>query len=382
MKIAVLTQPLATNYGGILQAWALQHVLRGMGHAAIAIDRQFDGRQGALRRLFGKAKRVAHDSLLAAKGKALYWRHLEYLHGPQARFIRDNVARSEPLRSDQSLCRYFAKNEFDAVIVGSDQVWRPRYSPRLETYFLDFLSSEQRARMHCVAYAASFGVGHWELSPEQTAKCRALAQRFDGISVREVSGVELCREHLGVTAEWVVDPTLLLAREDYIREFCPASPSGGRGILTYVLDEHSAKSRAITDLQKLLGMQRFSCQPRRAQNVVERKRLSEFRFPSTTDWVRSFHEADFVVTDSFHGTVFAIIFKKPFVAIANSARGAERFVSLLKVLGLQHRLVPSSESIDLALVAADVDFSTAERELGALRAASQSYLQRHLGNRQ
>lgn len=381
MKIAVLTQPLGTNYGGALQAWALQYVLREMGHSAIVIDRQFDRRGSAMRRWLGQVKRLAHDGLLAVRGKALYGRHAEYLRGLQTRFLQDKLVRSEPLHSDAGLRRYFARNRFDAVIVGSDQVWRPRYSPLLETYFLDFLSAKQLAEMRCFAYAASFGVGHWELSAEQTARCRALAKRFDEISVREESGIELCKEHLGVSAEWVVDPTLLLHKEDYVREFCPNTGSGGRGLLTYVLDEDPAKSDAILKLEDALGLQRFSCQAKPPQNILERTRLQDFRMPSTCDWVRSFHEADYVVTDSFHGTVFAIIFRKPFVAIANSSRGSERFTSLLGALGLQHRLLASSDSVDLAMTTSRIDYSHAEMEIGALRAASLDYLQRNLGGR-
>ena len=105
-------------------------------------------------------------------------------------------------------CRY----EYDAYVVGSDQVWRPNYNPFMKAMFLGITEREDVKR---IAYAASFGTSKWEFSPQMTSECAVLAKKFDMITVREKSGVDLCREYFGVEATWVLDPTMLLNREDY-----------------------------------------------------------------------------------------------------------------------------------------------------------------------
>lgn len=116
--------------------------------------------------------------------------------------------------STSSLRKYFKKNRYDAVIVGSDQTWRPKYSPNIYDFYLDFISKDKRIKR--IAYASSFGVDDWEYSAEETKKCAKLSKLFDGISVREQSGIDLCKDHLGVDSELALDPTLLLNKDDYV----------------------------------------------------------------------------------------------------------------------------------------------------------------------
>src|SRR5690606_19965537 len=122
-------------------------------------------------------------------------------------FIARHIVLSDKVASDLQLREHFRNNRYDAVIVGSDQTWRPRYSPNIYNYFLDFLRDENVRR---IAYASSFGTDKWEYNDKQTDRCSKLAKEFDMISVREKSGVDLCIRHLGVEALAVLDPTLLL----------------------------------------------------------------------------------------------------------------------------------------------------------------------------
>lgn len=377
MRIAILTQPLNTNYGGILQAWALQQVLLRMGHSPITVDRQYD-QQSTLARTPGQVKRFLQDTMLRFSGKTLYQSHIAYIRKLQSDFIKENVQRSIPIRSDEALRNYFQSNEFDAIIVGSDQVWRPRYSPRLQTYFLDFVSNQQTSSLKRIAYAASFGVEEWEYSIKQTNECYDLAQQFDAISVREKSAQELCRINLGVDAEWVLDPTLLLDRKDYVHAFGSNTKAETRGVFTYVLDETPFKTKIISEVQKSLGIPRFKQQPHAQQPIIHQSELKAYQYPVTSDWVNAFHEAEFVVTDSFHGTVFALLFEKPFIAIANSVRGAARFESLLSLVGMQDRLVYEEQDTDLNTLLAPVDFSIARSKLQTFKTKSIEYLKKHL----
>ena len=106
---------------------------------------------------------------------------------------------------------------FDGYIVGSDQVWRPRYCKKtLMNNFLDFTNGINVKRL---SYAASFGVDSWEFTKDETTKCAELIKTFNAISVREASAVDLCKQYLGVESKQVLDPTLLLSSEDYINMY-------------------------------------------------------------------------------------------------------------------------------------------------------------------
>jgi len=379
MKIAILTQPLNTNYGGILQAWALQQILIRMGHAPVTVDRQYNQRQRAsLARVPGRTKRLLQDAALATRGKALYQRHIDFVRARQREFIKGNIRLTPVMRNDMALRQYFDDNAFDAVVVGSDQVWRPRYSPRIETYFLDFVGELPAPSPRTVAYAASFGVDEWEFSPEQTLRCRELAKRFDAISVRERSAVELCRDQLEVSAELVADPTLLLDRKDYIDAFCSGAVDAADGVFTYILDPDDLKDRVVAEVTTGLGLDRYSRQPRPGQGVVKRSDLQHYQFPPTDAWVRGFLESKFVITDSFHGTIFALIFEKPFIAIVNAGRGAARFRSILELVGLSDRLVSKPEDFDIDRLTTPIDFSEVRQKLGLLRSSSMAFLRAHL----
>ena len=103
----------------------------------------------------------------------------------------------------------FIKEYIHRIVVGSDQVWRPVYfgENRIEDAYLNFAKNLTLKR---IAYAPSFGVDVWEYSAEQTAKCKALLQKFNMVSVREKSGLQLCHKYLNCEAQWVLDPTMLL----------------------------------------------------------------------------------------------------------------------------------------------------------------------------
>lgn len=330
-KVAILTQPLGANYGGILQAFALQYVLREMGHQPITIDRR--GSQDRLRALASLAK----GGLLWMAGRqrrVRRWpspKESEVICRHTNRFVSEHITTSVPISTTDQLRSYAEEEGFDAYIVGSDQVWRKAYSPCMPNYFLDFLPEESQAKR--IAYAASFGIGTWEFTEAETQLYSRLAKRFDLISVREDSAVDLCREHLGVDAIHVLDPTMLvdmsvfeeLAMSKY------ANPSKG-DLFCYILDRTPEKSRLVRETAEERGLTPFEILPREYRNLPPGADLSTVVMPPVEQWLRSFMDAKFVITDSFHGTVFSILFEKPCIVIQNSSRGNDRFSSLLKML--------------------------------------------------
>ena len=244
-----------------------------------------------------------------------------------------------------------------AFVVGSDQVWRAIFCRTMKHpayYFLDFAPVEIRRRS--IAYAASFGVDEWEGTPEETAACAQLLQDFKAVSVRERSGIAICRDHMQTEAVAMPDPTILLRKEEYevlIRRENTWSPMI-KSLAAYVIDEngtipqllHSAAGKLEVALQHLLP------------HTNATKRRDRFA-PTVGQWLRLIQDCEYFITDSFHGTVFAIIFNKPFVCLGNQGRGSARFETLLGTFGLQSRLLASPTPEKIAeLMHTPIDWDT------------------------
>ena len=235
--------------------------------------------------------------------------------------------------------------------MGSDQCWRPLYNPFLNSMFLDF---DLRTNIKRIAYAASFGTDEWEMSKEQTEQCAQLASQFNLITVREDSGVKLCKEYLGVDAIHVLDPTLLLTKEDYIRLIeAEKEPKSQGTLFNYILDPDSVKSAFINRVAKERELKSFQvlpkCQAETRTKDDVKNHIKDCVFPGVTTWLRAFMDAEMTIVDSFHGMVFSIIFNKPFWVIGNANRGMSRFTSLLKVFHLEDRLLDANHLKDVGV---------------------------------
>ena len=371
MKIGILTQPLTNNYGGLLQAYALQTTLEHMGHEVVILNRPMPFVPDKANDKIGpRTKRFFLNSIKLLMNKPLTTIYHELLphQWPVVNrftqlFINRYHHKSPDFYTTLQLIDYCKQERIDAYIVGSDQCWRPLYSPCLPNYFLDFAEKWDVKR---IAYAASFGVDNWELSEAETEICAPLAQKFDAISVREETGITLCKEHLGVPTIHVLDPTMLLDVEDYnalVADFDPTifdiSPEHRvtttldvkeRKLFCYVLDKDAHKKTFMQMVSEKCNLNIVECMPKdfRAQEVFEIC-PDDCTFPPVELWLQSFRDADMVVADSFHGTVFSIIYNKPFLVLGNPGRGMARFHSLLKMFGLEDRLVTPDkyDSIDI-----------------------------------
>jgi hypothetical protein len=337
MKIGILTLPLHSNYGGNLQAYALMKTLRGMGHEPWLINRRSNTR--AFWHLpWDVAKRAVQRYFLGKKGVSLLpdvERNIVELHSRI--FIAEHIQpQTKPFDSTAALRRDFINYDFDAVIVGSDQVWRSKYAPNVEDFFLGFIDEASKIRR--ISYAASFGTDLWQFDTAQTERCRKLINRFFAVSVRESSGAALCLRYFGVNATHVLDPTLLLTQDDYL----DLLPEGGKvrekgkGVLTYILDIDRPKEAVVQEVCDRLKLASFSASGKKGDRTAP---LSERTAPPVEEWLRGFRDADFIITDSFHASIFAILFKKPFITIGNTSRGLTRLQSLLETFGLEKRLL-------------------------------------------
>lgn len=353
MKIGILTQPLHNNYGGVLQNYALQQVLKGMGHDVDTID-YGEKKVSYIHRLLSIIKsRLLHILLPSRYTKPTYSpnaNEIAIIRQNTDYFINKYISRTRILHTLQEFDNIANSNKYDAYVVGSDQCWRPRYnSSFLSEMFLRF--AENQTNVKRIAFATSFGTDEWEFTPEKTLQCAALAKKFDLITVREASGVDLCKKYLDVNATHVLDPTMLLEKEDYIKlvniENEPQSPGD---LFYYILDPSTAKKTLIDNVAVIYGLTPFTVMPKyQTENRMKedvKKRINDCVFPSVTSWLRSFIDAKMVIVDSFHGAVFSIIFNKPFWVIENNHRGNARFDSLLDLFGLEDRMLSYDDDVN------------------------------------
>lgn len=343
MKIGILTQPLYVNYGGILQCYTLQKKLQLMGHETIVLQREFLRRYTIGGAILHYAKQIVKLLL----GKKAIWIYnvaeekRSYAAKYTSAFINKYIkSLSKKCYTTDELKKEAEFHQLDAIIVGSDQVWRPDYSPCQLNYFLDFLSNDSKIKR--LSYAASFGTDNWMFSPELTKQCGKLLKKFDAVSVRELSGIYLCKKYFDTDAVQVIDPTMLLNREDYsdLVETCKKRGN----LFCYILDRTMEKQSAIASIANKSNLVPFENMPELEITPSNLYRdIEKCVTPPVEDWISAFMEAEMVVTDSFHGCVFSIIFNKPFWVIGNKARGMARFDTLLSQYGLQDRLINPSE---------------------------------------
>ncbi|WP_262281276.1 polysaccharide pyruvyl transferase family protein [Hallella absiana] len=340
MRIGILTLPPHANYGGILQAYAMQTVLERMGHDVVVFNKPIK------KQVLPFPMSFLHYIVRFIK-KYIFRKANVYVFKEQKiyKFQKVNTLYTDAFVNKHLHNKFvdtlgYIKNEYDAIIVGSDQVWRKIYfngsweKSNPDDAYLAFTNDWNIKR---IAYAASFGVDYIELDDTDILKCKDAIQRFKAVSVREKTGVDICKKHFNVDAKWVADPTLLLDVSDYLTLAKDSnSLFTGKYILKYALDEAEEIYGLAHKLEEQKGF------PMKELKTHEKDSLSEIsnctRRP-VEEWLYAFAHAAYILTDSFHGTVFSILFHKQFTVIANKERGISRFTSLLSMFGLADRLI-------------------------------------------
>lgn len=346
MKIGILTLPLNTNYGGLLQAYALQTTLQKIGHEVVVLNKDRTTIQSPLKQVILYGVYLVRKFLL---GRNIVYKTQSVIN--QERHEREQYTQ---VFINKYINTYKIKNllndtpkDLDAIVVGSDQVWRHYYftlSYRcgIENAFLKFCEDRDIRR---IAYAASFGTDDWDYSEEETQECGRLLGKFDSVSVREAFAVRLCQEKLGRSdVLQVLDPTQLLTKEDYVKIVNDTITQKSSGdLMCYILDETAEKKCLVETIARTRNLTPFN-----VGSKVEDLYASHLERiqPPVEEWLQGFIDAKFVVTDSFHACVFSIIFGKPFIVIANQFRGLSRFLSLLESLNLSKNMILSASEYD------------------------------------
>ena len=340
-KIATITFHWAVNYGAVLQAYALQKYLLLRGVQTQIID--YVPRRSQLGRIFFAIKK--RDRLFFKKRKRL------------RDFCEQELKMSKKTyRSNRAL--FDCADHYDAVICGSDQIWNENFTNGAEgkptfSYYLNFVGKNTKK----IAYAVSFGTT--KLAEHTQKNIAPHVKAFDRIAVRENSGKEILKE-LGVNATVTVDPTLLLTSDIYEslfenRNFAPANK-----VFSYILHDGQITAQKVCRLvQRHFG--------EKEQDGCE---LSI----DLRQWLHDLAKSEFVVTNSFHGSVFALIFHRPFVVLPVENSGMnDRIQTLMSAFGLCDRIV-TSEAEAQAVLQKPIDWETVDTRLLDLRANSEQYL--------
>ena len=357
MKIGILSFHYGNNYGGILQCFALLTTLKQLGHDPEIINYRglpTKGINNWIRRLIKKILfRCIH-------GTAFLHFRKKYLNPI-----------SFPIRTDKDWSTIGAK--YDVVIAGSDQIWRYVYvKDSIKHYFLDFVSDGVKK----LSYAASFGKDEFEGDQTVIEQLKLLMARFDAISVREKSGVDICRSVFGFEALRVLDPTMLLLPEQY--ELISGRKTGkikSPYIAYYFLDCNEYKKKIVEECSTKMGIKEFISLSAKKTHFSYYKppllSLSDYKYQSVFQWLLGIRNAEFVVTDSFHGIVFSILFNKQFLCIGNEKRGLSRMDDILGLFGLKDRLITETNFI---FPESRIDYSAVNEILAQQREMSVNFL--------
>lgn len=373
MKLGICTLVPYDNYGGILQGYALQTTLENLGHEAYIMNTKLYNYISWKRKIINIVKWKIHRMCFSKDVPCInIYKYQSYRVKTILPFIKKWIKLTRAFTSVQDIYNFEEKEKFDGFVVGSDQVWRPRYSPDLFHMFLDFLPEKSPKKR--IAYAASFGIDQNPFTQQQLDVCKKLVQRFDAVSVREQSGVNLCKTLFGIDAQWVLDPTMLLSKEDYLKLIEGYQPVYKNiELLQYVFFFDHDEKFIIDKVSKLLKLTPSNLMTKRFLNQVYSKdQLREAVFLPVEEWIYAYSHAKFVITDSFHGTVFCLIFNVPFIVVSPEA--PTRIKSLLSLFNLTERLVVDKKEITESLINGKINWSFVNSKVHDLKKKSLTFL--------
>lgn len=343
-KIGIITILKCNNFGAELQAYATQKKLSLMGYDAEIIDLLYykhpDFKSTRMSKPFVK---------LSVKGKIvefikfsilnpiiynivpLFSKNMRTRNRKFDEFHEKNTKLSETYRSIDRL--YSRCKEYDAYIVGSDQVWNPGTGMNIEPYFLTFAPKGKRK----ISYASSFGVTN--IDPAYKGKFRELLNNLDHISVREGAGVNIVNKVANKHAELVLDPTLLLNKDEWKQCASGFNPNEGKYVLIYEVHPSEKIQQMALDYAHKNNLLVYRVGVRGIFNW-KTKGITNLVDIGPADFVSLFENAAMVFTNSFHGTAFSVNLGKDFYTILSKAgKKNSRMTSLLSILELESRII-------------------------------------------
>lgn len=365
MKIGILTFHRAINYGAVLQCYGLSETLKAMGHEVDVIDYRPECIEYYRKKIpFFK---IRHTSGLRNQLKALIVSllNIETVKDANRRFdlfLKNNFNLSKTVLSAENM-----PSDYDLIFLGSDQIWSPQICYGFDSiYWGQFKHDTTRL----VTYAASLG-GHNELSDLEWKNVGRYLKGFERISVREKKLQEDLENRVGIKSELVVDPTILVKETSF--ECLAKKPKEMPD--NYVL----VFSVAPTD--NLYGFaEKVAAQTGSEIIVLTANKLWKCKYrnvtPTVEEFLGWFKYAKCIVTVSFHGTVFSVLFRKDFYSLTNYMQ--DRAEQLLKALGLESRLIESDTRTINNMSFTHIDYSSVNEKLDSLRESSISFIKQSL----
>lgn len=325
LRICTITHHTVPNYGAVLQAYALQQAISDLGYNSEILNYREK-----------RAARFYHQSFLAQNKIKEMIRHFMYysIFRKRNKLFNDFIQNRLKISGKYHFKTLKNANcKYDLFIAGSDQVWNLDLHQNDTSYFLDFVNDNRKKG----SYAASFG---YAILPEQY---REITQKnletFSYINIREESGVKIAEEFVKRDVHQVVDPTLLLSKAHW--ETLVKAVDYNNYILVYEICRLNASYEYALNLAKQTGKKIIAITPfDRLKGVAYLGNIEWVNFLSPEEFLSIIYYADYIVTSSFHGTVFSILFEKKFFCTMDSAKSTinNRIASLLSKVGLDNRL--------------------------------------------
>lgn len=356
-RVGIVTWHYNPNYGSLLQAYALQEVIRKLGYQPEFVNYRPDMNTFS-KRVIRQLKDV------------FIWLVKPEMHTgrkKKKRFIREKLHVGQKCYSYNALTSQ-ANDVYDIGICGSDQIWSNNAGTVNPLYYLAFLEEHKR-----ISYAPS--IGYDEIPNELSAEFRKYINRIRFLSVREERGAEIIRSETGRDAKVVLDPSLLMRKEEWLREIerkPPVSPKH-KFILIYFLGNNEEHLEYAKRFSKHTGYEIVALGTK-SGNFEGLKTLSGDPF----DFVELIHSAEYVLTDSFHGVAFSINLGKQFAAFKrfvddDPISQNSRIYNILKKTGLEERLITTDTPITF-LENTKIDYSKVSPLLEAERKSSLDFL--------
>lgn len=354
-KIGIITFHAADNYGAVLQAYALQTYLSTQGNCAEIIDFVPYGVEKANLPLFVNDKKLIKRLIKQVLILPNYFK-LKRKNSKFAEFRKDYFKLSRKFRTADEIRG--AELDYDICITGSDQVFNPLIQ-NSDIYYLDFCNKSSK-----IAYAPSFGIKDFTKVKESTKK---LIKEFKHMSCREADGAEFLSEVTGNAVPIVSDPVFLLTPEEWSK--ITTKPRTDRYILVYDLNGGKPLVEIANKIKTETGLPVICITANKYANI--KYKVDELLVScGPLEFISYIQHAEYVVTDSFHGTAFSTLFRRKFISFVALKHAASRIQSLLKKLGIENRIFYNAKEFDIKKVI----FKEYDKELEELVKSSKQFL--------
>ncbi len=358
-RVGIITWHYYKNFGSALQAYALQESIKKMGYTVKIIDYR-DPRFGYVDKKKDFVKIIINIFNKACLLKRKY--DVFYSYFNMKYFKKTKLIQNTDLLKD--ICK-----SFDTVICGSDQIWAPNvFNP---IYMLSFVPDNIKK----ISYAASIGLD--KIPEDMTSKYASLLSSFDSISVRESKGAELLETNCGVHAEIVLDPTMLINEKEWAKiEKKPELVTDEKYIFCYFLNQENNYKKCVMDFAHKNGYKIIGISAKKADkewiNIVNIG-------PREFLWL--IHNAETIITDSYHGTIFSLLYHKKFNTLKRFLNDDiicqnSRIYQLESYFGLEKNIIEVTDTTEL--ITLDIDYDKFEINLDRLREHSFGFLRKAL----